>query len=95
MSRPLTKLFFSNNSIGDRSNNRQVFVISSGINGPSPLPREQEEHPDSLLFASAPQQELGGQQFYQIETGNNQQQRTILVPVRASTPPPTYSSLFG
>ena len=38
---------------------------------------------------------LHGQQFYSIENNETGMQRTILVPIRQSTPPPSYNSIFG
>lgn len=33
-----------------------------------------------------------GQQYYRVD---HEGHRTVLVPVRSTTPPPTYDSLFG
>ena len=78
------------------SSNR-VYIVS-GLTGTGlERPTNNEENiPDSGGTPSSGNiVNLGGQQFYAIENNDSESQRTILVPIRSSTPPPSYNSIFG
>ena len=78
------------------SSNR-VYIVS-GLTGTGlERPTNNEENiPDSGGTPSSGNiVNLGGQQFYAFENNDSESQRTILVPIRSSTPPPSYNSIFG
>ena len=79
------------------SSNR-VYIVS-GLTGTGPEERSTNNEENIADSGGTPSSgnivNLGGQQFYAIENNDSESQRTILVPIRSSTPPPSYNSIFG
>ena len=92
-----TTVQFGNNIFLSNYSSNRVYIVS-GLTGTGlERPTNNEENiPDSGGTPSSGNiVNLGGQQFYAFENNDSESQRTILVPIRSSTPPPSYNSIFG
>ena len=67
----------------------------SGLSGPDRTSSEENRSHDTTTTPSSDNiVNLHGQQYYSIENNETGTRRTILVPIRQSTPPPSYNSIF-